>query len=60
MNKMQTLDTQIKRVISFGGYEAQSLEKKERFLISHYETNRSGLYKKLLRERFEQVQLQLI
>ena len=57
---MNTLDIQTKRIISYGAYEAQSLIKKEKFLMNHFETNRSGLFKKLLRNTYEQVQLQLI
>ena len=55
---MNTLDMQTKRIISYGAYEAQSLIKKEEFLMNHFETNRSGLFKKLLRKTYEQVQLQ--
>ena len=57
---MNTLDIQTKRIISYGAYEAQSLIKKEEFLMNHFETKRSGLFKKLLRKTYEQVQLQLI
>ena len=37
---MNTLDIQTKRIISYGAYEAQSLIKKEEFLMNHFETNR--------------------
>ena len=57
---MNTLDIQRKRIISYGAYEAQSLIKKEEFLMNHFETNRSGLFKTLLRKTYEQVQLQKI
>ena len=56
---MNTLDIQTKRIISYGAYEAQSLIKKEEFLMNHFETNRSGLFKKLLRRGFEQYKLSI-
>tara|TARA_B100000424_G_C22723916_1_gene392999 strand:+ start:197 stop:385 length:189 start_codon:yes stop_codon:yes gene_type:complete len=56
---MQTLDTQAKRVISYGSYEAKSLIKKEEDLCKFYETNRSGLFKKLLRKAYEQYKLSI-
>ena len=57
---MNTLDIQRKRIISYGAYEAQSLIKKAEFLMNHFETNRSELFKKLQRKIYEQVQLQMI
>ena len=59
---MQTLDTQdvqVKRVISYGSYEAKSLIKMEEVLCKFFETNRSGLFKKLLRRGFEQYKLSI-
>ena len=56
---MQTLDAQVKRVISYGSYEAKSLMKMEEVLCKVFETNRSGLFKKLLRRGFEQYKLSI-
>ena len=55
---MNTLDIQTKRIISYGAYEAETLVKKEEFMMKHLETNRSGMFKKLLRNAYDQVQLQ--
>ena len=52
---MQTLTKQQRVNISYGGYEAESLLKKEKDLMEFYGWNRSQLHKKLIRDRHEQV-----
>ena len=52
---MQTPIKQQRVNISFGGYEAETIRRKEKDLMEFYGWNRSQLYKKLVRERHQLV-----
>ena len=52
---MQPLPKQVRVNISYGGFEVESLMKKEKDLMEFYGWNRSQLHKKLIRDRHEQV-----